>query len=884
MRPEDHDSESENASLRRAAQQRADETAASLESWLRRAMTRIAERGADKAAPVDLTESLAAMAALLNEASRGAPTSDSPQPPSSQDPFRGAGAREAVLPPVSADAPGDRAISAPAGQSARARALSELKARLDDLERIIRAGGRAAADPALRLALKDIETRLRSSANSEPDDDGPSGRETPSGTGAAALTPAAPGEPPERDGEIGGLQALTKRLRDQRSQRQASRAATDAGAVETLAPELRALTRQIEMGQRQLGEKVETELQSLTFKLEATRKQSPGDLAMDALEQKIAAITQRLETTDRGFASIANLEQTIARLSEQLGQDAEGKDRILDSSNEAREEADRRVHLALNAVQESVGQIANRLARIEADIGEARPARDAAPEEPVRRTATDVATQAELLTGQAAANGGRSPNAVGDDILIEPGAGLPWRFGAPPDRLAAVFGHSAGESGAVLAPSPVAAKPLAPHERPVAIPADLPAARAPAPKQNFFRAHRASLVSGLAALSLALGVIALAKTGALKPVRPAALLKPVGQARTNRDAAKAPAAPSAAQAEAPPPAAPQNAAAAVGGIPKEPTPPSAPAQPEPPKPTDLSLFDPAALNAGQAGSIRAAAEPGGDQLATPLTRLIAGSDPILFEGVIARAEPATAPGGFFAPSLSPASLLKSGAPPALAPANLARLAGTPLDDLRARATAGDGAAQFELGARYADGRAGVQDLALAAGYYAKAAGSGLALAQYRLATMTEKGAGVSRDLGRAKALYEAAAAQGNVRAMHNLGVLAAQGAEAGPDYTTAAVWFEQAAKFDVRDSQFNLAVLLARGLGTPPDAGRAYVWFSIAAAGGDAEADRKRADIATKLSREDLDAAKAAVLSFRPQTLDPLANELSLTSSRAARN
>ncbi|WP_146030188.1 tetratricopeptide repeat protein [Methylocella silvestris] len=838
-------------------------------------MTKIAAHGADKSAPVDLTDGLAAMAALLNEAARGLPRGDAQQMFSAETEAEDTGRR--------GGAPAHRA------QNARTRARSELTARLDELERLIRAGAAAALDPSLRLALEDIEARLRSSGDLRPDGDDPSGRGTRSGTGAPAQALDAPRESADSEGEISGLQALTERLRDQRFEREASRAGIDvegaagpvAAAIETLAPQLRALTRQIESAQRQLDEKVETGLQSLSLKLDAAREQVPGDLATDALEQKIAAITRRLETADLGFASIGHLEQTIARLSEQLGRSAEGKDRPLDPGAAAREEADRRVHLALNAVQEAVGQIANRLARIEADIGEARPARDASTEEPARLTAPVALAPAEILAVHAADSESRS-DAAGDDILIEPGAGLRERIGAPPDHLAAVIGQTAGDPSGVRSPLLAATKSWAPHDRQAEMPAGPPPDRAPAPKQGFFATHRASLVAGLAAACLAFGVIALAQTGALKPVRPAALLKPAGEAGTNHNAAKAAVAPGAAQAEAEAarPAAPQDAKASPKQLGA-----SAPAKPQDPKPADLSLFDPAALNAGQAGAIHAGAAPGGaDQSATPLTRVIAGSEPILFEGVIARAEPATAPGGVFSSSLSPASLLKSGAPLALAPANLARLAGTPLDDLRARAAAGDGAALFELGARYADGRTGVQDLTLAADYYAKAAGSGLALAQYRLATMIEKGAGVSRDLGRAKALYEAAAAQGNVRAMHNLGVLAAQGAGAAPDYTTAAAWFEQAAKFGVRDSQFNLAVLLARGMGTAPDGGRAYVWFSVAAASGDAEADRKRADIAAKLSREDLDAAKAAVLSFRPQTLDPLANELSLTSSRAARN
>ncbi|VFU07295.1 conserved protein of unknown function [Methylocella tundrae] len=256
----------------------------------------------------------------------------------------------------------------------------------------------------------------------------------------------------------------------------------------------------------------------------------------------------------------------------------------------------------------------------------------------------------------------------------------------------------------------------------------------------------------------------------------------------------------------------------------------------------------------------------------PFMHAIAGSDPIIVGAIAGHAGVIHS---------APAPIAAAPQPLAGAPTVIASLPGMPLEQLRAKADAGDAPAQFELGVRFADGRAGSQDMALAAQYYAKAADQGLALAQYRLAVLSEKGVGGGRDLARAQSLYLAAAEQGNARAMHNLGVLAAEGVDGEPDYANAAAWFEKAAAFGIRDSQFNLAVLLARGSSLSHDAARSYTWFSIAAATGDQEAARKRDEMALKLSPTDLAAATAAASTFRPRRLDPAVNEISVSGNPA---
>ncbi|MGV8995505.1 MAG: peptidoglycan-binding protein [Parvibaculaceae bacterium] len=209
-------------------------------------------------------------------------------------------------------------------------------------------------------------------------------------------------------------------------------------------------------------------------------------------------------------------------------------------------------------------------------------------------------------------------------------------------------------------------------------------------------------------------------------------------------------------------------------------------------------------------------------------------------------------------------------PVASAPGSAAVPAGE--RDLRSAAIAGNPAAQYEVGQRYANGENVPQDLAQAAYWYGLASDQGLAIAQYRLAALYEKGRGVTQDNSKARALYEKAANKGNVKAMHNLAVIYADGRGANLDYASAARWFTAAADYDLRDSQYNLAILQERGLGVTQDLTVAYKWFAIAAKDGDKGAAAKRDEVAAKLNGEKLARAKALVAAWQPKRPDPVAN------------
>lgn len=189
------------------------------------------------------------------------------------------------------------------------------------------------------------------------------------------------------------------------------------------------------------------------------------------------------------------------------------------------------------------------------------------------------------------------------------------------------------------------------------------------------------------------------------------------------------------------------------------------------------------------------------------------------------------------------------------------------------ADGGNPAAQYELGARLAEGRDTQRDAAKAAYWMQKAAEQNYAPAQFRLGSVFEKGQGVARSPRTAALWYGRAAEAGHVRAMHNLGVLLADGLDGKPDYAAAASMFRKAAEHGLRDSQYNLALLYMRGLGTEGNLAEAYKFFALAAAQGDAEAALKRDDVELRLPVKQLAEARAAAETFKLRKPDPIANE-----------
>jgi localization factor PodJL len=179
--------------------------------------------------------------------------------------------------------------------------------------------------------------------------------------------------------------------------------------------------------------------------------------------------------------------------------------------------------------------------------------------------------------------------------------------------------------------------------------------------------------------------------------------------------------------------------------------------------------------------------------------------------------------------------------------------------LRAAASTGDASAAYEVATRYMDGRNVAQNSGEAARWFERAAKQGLAPAQFRLGALYEKGVGVKKDLARARDLYLAAAEKGNGKAMYNLAVLYAEGINGPADFSTAAHWFRKAADRGVTDSQYNLAILYVRGVGVEQSYADAYKWFALAANQGDKNAAKNRDEVVTHLDAQALAAERLAV-------------------------
>ncbi len=518
---------------------------------------------------------------------------------------------------------------------------------------------------------------------------------------------------------------------------------------------------------------------------------------------------------------------------------------------------DNRTHSAIGAVNDTLEKIVSRLAQLEDDIQRDRsppaappPAFDLAPAHPepapqprpARPMAQPLAASAPVVSGPAAEEPRRAmPAAPGPvsapaatapapldlaqsaaDQPLEPGSGRPRaRAEAPvaaaplnPNLIAAArrAAQAAGiEAGALKADALKADPKARPDGKGEA---KAKGGSLQLSLRETLEKRRKPILLGLAAIVLAIGAGQVATTMLADPPAPANKVSTTRSETRERapDQAAAPAA-------APAPATPAPAAQAL-----------------PPK-DQQSLAQPdAQARREQAVETTSSVRPA----------------------------PEAAPARAESPGVSPQRVTNLGD----LPANLGTAG------MRRAALEGDANAVHELAARAADGVGSARDPRLALRLFERAAAAGHAPSQFRLGNIHEKGIGAPRDAKLASSWYRRAADQGNAKAMHNLAVLIAEGVEGRPDYAAAADLFRKAAEFGVRDSQYNLAILLGRGLGVEQDLVQSYAWFAIAARGGDADAARKRDEVGSKLAGADAAAANSLVLSWRPKTPDPVANEI----------
>ena len=621
---------------------------------------------------------------------------------------------------------------------------------------------------------------------------------------------------------------------------------------------------------------IEPLLRALAEKLDTAMAPQADHRAFEALERQISKVSEKLENgaTDSSNSALTRSIEDLARRLDQSREAVVGaaEDAARDAARAALQEAmanlpgarpspelsqeiadlrqvqndaDRRTHETLTAVHETLEKVVDRLAMLEEDLVDTRvggsepaafspspaarredPPLQETPEPPRHRPEPPpIAMKADDLK-------------FTDDFLLEPGAGHPAARPGDGEKAAPQTNYI-----------DVARRALAAQ-----------AAATAAERESAERVKKASLIPGLGA----------------KPTLEASEPNRIRKGREPKGAAANDAAPAKRKL---PTIALAAAVLALGAFqaykfldrepgvaPNQDAPAADAARPAAPK--------------GAAAKLEAAPAPGPVQGEAPSAKAPAGAAQDSGANVGAPAAPtneAPAPGTPKAPGKG-ASLIDPMAVGAISPrANpgaafeLAQRAAQA--NIKELADKGDPAAQYEMGARYAEGREGPRDYKLAAQWFEKSAVQGVAQAQYRLGAIYEKGLGATRDLALAHLWYQKAAEQGNVRAMHNLAVVIAEGVDSKPDYASAAEWFRKAAEYGVRDSQYNLAVLYARGMGVSQNLQQSYLWFGLAAKQGDDDAARKRDDIAARLPAQELAAAKQKLAEFHTRGVEKSAND-----------
>ena len=638
---------------------------------------------------------------------------------------------------------------------------------------------------------------------------------------------------------------------------------------------------------------IESMVRDLATRIDGALDPRAGSGALDALQGQIEKLAKRLDRSDESMASVSALERKISDLFRHLDNSRiEAVEAVENAARDVMQDAmsanvgkltpdaelirdiadlramhdatDDRTHATLTAVHETLERVVDRLATLEGDIADVRHApaksgaqRGAAPE--LQRATRAV--QAANAAHDAPVLRTDVPETLNDpasDILIEPGSGFMRRSTdvQPDAKPAATKLDDAKPAAKNTLKVPVATDRRAiaveePQERNAQasfIAAARRAAQAAAdsapsgevaqkrakggksvslgmgPMRNFMQSRKRPILLSLAAIMMLVGALQVARIVADGPMASAPVETPAPKIN--------------------------NAPVSSG--------PASSLEPRivQPAPAQTGAMQPPNADDNNASVAAPSAKP-------------------------ANALPQAMPTGVAMPTAVPARKVDL-SPTGTDRSPVGTIDPSPANDInqiKAAATQGDAAAQYDLAVRYADGRAVPRDSKISAQWFEKAATKGSAPAQYRLGAIYERGMGVTRDPVLARLWYQRAADRGNARAMHNLAVLYAEGTDGKPNYSDAVIWFRKAAEFGVRDSQYNLAILYARGLGTGQNLVESYVWFSAAAAQGDEDSGRKREDVAAKLEARELSRAKTLAEAFRAKPQDAAANDAPTLSS-----
>ncbi|MES2318026.1 MAG: tetratricopeptide repeat protein [Pseudomonadota bacterium] len=143
-------------------------------------------------------------------------------------------------------------------------------------------------------------------------------------------------------------------------------------------------------------------------------------------------------------------------------------------------------------------------------------------------------------------------------------------------------------------------------------------------------------------------------------------------------------------------------------------------------------------------------------------------------------------------------------------------------------------------------------------------------AQHLLGLMYYMGRGVARDYKQAMTWHRKAAEQGKADAQYVVGAMYYTGNAVPPDPKAAVPWFRRAAEKGHAEAQHALGLMYRyHAAGLPQDKVLAYMLWTLAGSGGNANATQHRADIAKRMTPEQIEEAVALSRSWRPGTALP---------------
>lgn len=181
----------------------------------------------------------------------------------------------------------------------------------------------------------------------------------------------------------------------------------------------------------------------------------------------------------------------------------------------------------------------------------------------------------------------------------------------------------------------------------------------------------------------------------------------------------------------------------------------------------------------------------------------------------------------------------------------------------AAAEQGDVASQVNLGLLLAQN----SDYEAAAKWFSLAAAQGDGAAMNNMAAFHMRGLGVPRDIPKAFAILEKVAEQGDPNDQLQLGMMYLQGMGGGPDMENGLKWLTRSARQGHADAQMRIGTVLSENDAAPKDRlVTAYKWLHLASMQGTENATSMLAELATKMTTEQIADAKRRAAAWHPDT------------------